>query len=167
MTEPTTKDLPARGSFPKGTRGETVAQRRERYELWVLGTYGGKPDYEVQSVRFYRSRGAGSLALCTASRCWQCVAGDDDANGQQRVADCTNRDCGLWRVRPYQVKPEQRASRPPAVRAYCSDCVGRVPGGTWKEVEACHAVACAIWPVRPGNWAENAPAQESELEHSP
>lgn len=164
-TVPTTHNpLPPRGSFPKGPKAETVAQRRQRYELWVLATDGGRPDYEVQSVRFYRDKGSASLAACETQRCWECVAGNEDANGQSRIAECSNTTCGLWPVRPYQPKGTPRASRRTAVRAYCSDCVGRPVGGTWKEVQACPSVTCGLWPARPGQLQAEPDASEASAD---
>jgi len=173
-----------RGNFPKGPRGETVAQRRERYELWVLSTRAPQPDYEEQSIQFYRGKQTSvkaapgfsserklipakpSRKLCVTSRCWQCEAGHDDANAHLRIGNCRAPGCGLWPVRPYQ----EYANAPPtkdgsigdykgAVREYCGQCAG---GPNWRkhyqsvaqEVRLCPVVHCAIWPIRPGQTPE-------------
>lgn len=169
MTELATQDdtLPPRGSFPAGPQGETTAHRRERYEAWVLSTHSRVPDYEVQSIRFYRGRtksvsaGPGSSLqkevpaqpsrrLCVASRCWQCVAGDDDANGQDRIAQCASKRCALWPVRPYQTVEAGRLDYKTAVPAYCRDCMGVAAGGSLAAVKDCTVVNCAVFPARPG-----------------
>lgn len=145
--------LPLRGSFPKGPRGETAAQRRERYEQWVLGTAAPRPDFEGQSVQFLRARGKPSLALCIDSRCQQCVAAHDDANGAARIGGCASTACGLHPVRPYQDKGGTLPGRRDAVYEYCGQCMG---GPEWRkhyrhvaeEVRQCPVVHCAIWPVR-------------------
>lgn len=156
--------LPARGSFPKGPRGETREQRRERYELWVLATRAPLPDYEGQSIRFYRGKTTDvrtalgssefktvdktpSRRLCIASACWQCEAGHEDAGGQDRIANCQRVRCGLHTVRPYRESNTATAdARRRAISAYCLECAG----GSYNEVRLCHAVTCPIWPVRPG-----------------
>lgn len=166
--------LPRRASFPKGPRGETREQRRERYELWVLGTQAPLPDYEGQSIRFFRGKTsqvsvapgqaetktvakAPSRKLAIASTCWQCEAGHDDANGQQRIADCARQRCGLHPVRPYREREAAPAgARKQAIRACCMECAG----GSYTEIKLCHSVTCPLWPVRPGASADSADGSE-------
>lgn len=169
---------PPRGSFPKGAANETPPQKRERYELWVLATHSRLPDMEANSISFYRGRtkmvsaGPGTAArkevpaqpsrrLCVDSRCWQCVHGDDDPNGQQRIGDCTASQCPLWPVRPYQVTAPA-ASRVVAIRSYCLDCMG----GKAAEVPDCKTVTCALFPARKGasKSAGNAQPEQTETE---
>lgn len=161
---------PERGSFPKGPFGETTAQRRQRYEEWVLGTSGQLPDIEAQSIAFYRGRtkmvparpgsterkevpAAPSRKLCAASRCRQCEACDDDPNGHLRIANCRVPKCGLWPVRPYQEfastpapLPTGRVDYAGPIRQHCLDCVG----GSYLEVKRCTTVTCALFPARLG-----------------
>ena len=178
---PTDQDpLPPRGSFPKGPLGETAAERRERYELFVQATHSRAPDYEAQSIKFYRDKtksvrtgigeagskevpAAPSRRICATSRCWQCEHGDDDPNGHLRIAGCKVTGCGLWPVRPYQEFAQPPA--PPktgqgnyidAVRTHCLQCMGGKAGPTrprhfLPEVALCRVVSCALWPVRPGS----------------
>lgn len=180
MTDPQTK--PQRGSFPKGPTGETIAQRRERYEVWVLSTHSRLPDYEAQSITFYRGRtklvpiglgatekkevpAAPSRRLCATSRCWQCQAGDDDPNAADAIGGCRVAKCGLWLVRPYQ-EPAATHAEPTAgrgdyigaIRKHCLDCVG----GNLQEVRRCTAPTCALFPVRFGAAAEAEQAQSSQ-----
>lgn len=180
MTDPQTK--PPRGSFPKGLTGETIAQRRERYEVWVLSTHSRLPDYEAQSITFYRDRtklvltrpgaaerkevpAAPSRRLCATSRCWQCQAGDDDPNAAEAIGRCSVEKCGLWPVRPYQelaaTPAEPRAGRGDyigAIRKHCLDCVG----SNLQEVRRCTAPTCALFPVRFGAAAVAEETQSSQ-----
>jgi hypothetical protein len=157
----------SRGSFPKGSRGEQPAQRRERYEQWLIATAGSAktPDHELNAVTFYRglttsvSAGPGSTqrkivpklpspGLCVTARCWQCVAGPDEPSAQDLIAACRRPQCGLYPVRPYQDTPEKtgRAAAKAAIRAECLDCAR----GNSNEVRLCHSVTCALWPARSG-----------------
>jgi len=164
-------NLPPRGSFPKGPRGETREQRRERYELWVLGTRAPQPDYEGQSIAFYRGKTtqvrtapgspdyktvdkAPSRRLCINSACWRCEAGHEDSGAQERIAQCSRSRCGLHAVRPYREHNTATADeRRRAVSAYCLECTG----GSYQEARLCHSVTCPVWPVRPGAYADSRP----------
>lgn len=161
---PNATDLPARGSFPKGARGETPVQRRERYERWLTDTSGKLPDHELRAVSFYRgqttmvSAGPGttqrkevpklpSPGLCATAACWQCVGGPDEPNAQEAIADCRSSRCGLHPVRPYQAQPTAsgRRAAKEAIKAFCLQCAG----GNSNEVRLCQAVTCPLWPIRP------------------
>lgn len=154
--------LPPRGNFPHGPRGETREQRRERYEQWVLGTRAPQPDYEWQSINFYRGKTrqvrAGlnsaelktvpaqpSRRLCVNSACWRCEGGGSDANAQERIGNCAAVHCGLHPGRPYQVENAGAQSLKAAIRNHCLRCSGE----SIKEVHLCTSVTCPVWPVRP------------------
>lgn len=159
----------SRGNFPKLPRGsapETPAQRRSRYEQWLIDTaaQAKSPDHELHAVQFYRGKtrqvrvapGSPELKtaptppsrrLCITARCWQCSAGPDESNAQAAIAGCYNTRCGLHPVRPYQEGggSQPAGARKASIRAYCLDCAR----GNSNEVRLCHAVSCAIWPIRP------------------
>ncbi len=164
--------LPPRGSFPKGPRGEAPAQRRERYEQWLIDTAASAkaPDHELHAVLFYRGKNTSvsvspgstdrklvpkqpSPGLCATARCWQCMAGPDEVNVQDEIAACPSNGCGLHPVRPYQVQAQARgrAAAKAAVKRYCLDCAG----GSAHEVRHCPAASCAIWAARPYQLAES------------
>ena len=181
---PDTQPKPPRGSFPKGPPGETTEQRRQRYEQFVLASHSREPDYEAQSIRFYRGRtklvltrpgaaerkkipAAPSRKLCATSRCWQCEHGDDDSNGHLRIANCQLTKCGLWVLRRYQefadVPPAPRSGRGDyigAIRTHCLDCVG----GKRSEVPLCSTVTCALFPVRSGAAKSDADTETGQPE---
>ena len=157
-----------RGSFPKVPHVETVAQRRDRYERWVLNTRGAQPDHELHAIRFYRGQTtmvpvapgsaerkevpkAPSPVLCVAARCRQCE-GADDPGVAERIGACGNRRCDLLAVRPHQQRPQQsgRAASRAAIKRYCLACAR----GSSTEVKLCHAATCALWPIRPFQRAE-------------
>lgn len=180
--------LPPRGGFPKGPATETLAEQRKRYEQFVLSTHSRLPDYEKQSIEFYRDKtklvtvalgatdkkevpAAPSRRICTHSRCWQCEAGDDDPSAHLRIANCKVASCGLWPVRPYQefAQPPVPPKAGPgnfigAIRTHCLQCMGGKDGPErprhfLPEVTQCRSVTCALWVARPTSSA--APAGET------
>lgn len=177
---------PPRGNFPSGPAGEDAAQRRERYEQWILATGpAGRPDYEYASIRFYRDRtkrvrerpgsaemktvpATASRRLCATSRCWQCEAGGSDPNAADRILACTVTQCGLWPVRPYRASGDNGdILHSQAIDLYCRQCMGLVDQkqNVKPVINACSAVTCSIWPVRPGR-NPSRPSEQSEPETS-
>lgn len=177
----TNTTLPKRGSFPKGPHGETVAQRRERYEQWLIGTAATAktPDHELHAVLFYRGKTTSvsvspgaverklvakqpSPGLCAVARCWQCMAGPDEANVQDSITACASSACGLHPVRPYQpaAQARGRAAAKAAIKRYCLECVG----GSVNEVRLCPAASCALWAARPYQLAPAGARADDELE---
>lgn len=171
-----------RGSFPKAKTPETTEQKRTRYEQWVLATripacvdpIADAIDtvpHVAAAIGKPTTRASNMLSI--RARCWQCVAGDSDAGGTGRIADCASRDCALWSVRPYKTKDEPLPAPVPvtaadgfgnhqanalarpgargyAIKGYCfSCCGGKRETSTMKAVANCPAVTCALWSVRP------------------
>lgn len=168
ITQDTAADLPPRGGFPKGPASETTAEKRERYEAWVLGTRGVVPDREAAQVRRCRSGAPPSKALAVAGRCMQCEHAEDDVGFKDRISGCKVATCGLWSVRPYRPDAAGRPSRPAAIRNYCLQCMGSTRN--LDPIRECRVVVCALWPVRPGvpraaggdEAADDAPAEQPE-----
>lgn len=181
-----------RGAFPKIEEPETIEQKRQRYERWIIDTHhellatgkaGAKErDDAYQAVVNHPDHNPSmthaSLRHPIDAACWNCVNGDHDFGGSDRIAGCQKTDCALFAFRPYvdeRGTPEKKkfsdeaatelgigrnnvsakaaafpGSLRLAVRGYCHACCG---GGDSldpvREAAACRTVTCSLWRVRP------------------
>lgn len=161
-------------SFPKGPAGEAAAQRRVRYEAWLIANAApNERNPELDAVLAQPNHSdvsRASLKQAVRARCWQCVHGNDDGGATPRIQNCKVTQCALWSVRPYKhegeelpkpaLKPERgdylsiALSKPglrgPAVSGYCFDCQGgRRQVNVMRAVDDCSLATCALWIVRP------------------
>lgn len=198
-----------RSRFPRGLPSEAPEARRMRWEEWLIETRkqalaapwkaheekdGQHLDPEYDAVMYQPGRTDGvsrpSVKLAVRSRCWQCVAGDSDEGGTVRIAECKERGCALWSVRPYQgtarvprlkradaklegISRNDHAGKAlanpgnlrMAVRGYCQQCCGGQPDVlTMRDVKTCTTVICGLWRVRPGANSKNQQSGEEEAE---
>lgn len=116
-----------RGDFPKGPADESAADKRLRYEQWIIETHDEAlkrlkvtrfTDPEYDSIKATNRQWSPQLGdYITSSkikdikaRCWQCVGiEDDDAVNKAAIAQCSARNCALWSVRPFQPAEEKIA----------------------------------------------------------
>jgi hypothetical protein len=120
-----------------------------------------------------------SRKLAVRAKCWQCVSGDDEPGGAERIRACTIKRCCLHPQRPYKLDGEKvtrvgrsqidikgagfspldhaaKAQANPgnlvlAVKGFCSQCCGgRADMAAVREVRACTTATCGLWMVRPG-----------------
>ncbi len=119
-----------RGDFPKGPADESAADKRLRYEQWVIETHAAlpplkpghrrilDPEFDAIMAQSYRWDDinnfpkTGSKILAIKARCWQCVGEDDEASNIASIAQCTARNCALWSVRPFQPKEDKIPNLP-------------------------------------------------------
>lgn len=163
-----------RGAFPKVAGPEAPAQRRERYEEWLISDGRRNPEYTAVMAQPDRNpkNEQLSLRLIVRARCYQCENGGSDAGYKERIAACDVRRCALWSVRPYKQpgeKPEalipieqvaygdhhgqalaQPGMRRQAINGYCHDCQGgKRELNTMRAVHDCATSDCALWLARP------------------
>lgn len=150
---------PNRGSFPKSTTPETIEQKRERFEAWMIATADGDiPDPELAAILAQPGRDTSrrkfDYVYIVRARCWQCIGGAEDSGARDRIEQCALSSCALHAVRPYRRADEQTGAvlaRRPRCAAHCRDCQGGPKGGPTvaRAIAECGVVNCAIWPARP------------------
>lgn len=134
-----------------------VARRRQAFLAAAAASYTGAGGH-ANPVGKLAAQGSRKRPLAIAARCWQCEAGGDAPNAENRIAACKVASCGLHPHRPWQdggykenlarlkaqapavdlpgcrATPIEMAIRDPArrdvaVKAYCYTCMGGRPAG--------------------------------------